>query len=474
MATVLVLGAGMNGLTTAMLLARDGHEVTVLERDPAAPPPAPQAWDHWERQGVGQFRQLHFMLSRWRVELEAALPDVLDDLEAAGGLRINPITVLPEQRRGPVRPDDDRFETITARRPVLEAVLAAAADRTSSLVVRRGTAVTGLVSGDPVTPGVPHVAGVGTADGGRILADLVVDCRGRRSRAVDWLAGIGALPPAEEREETGFVYYGRHYRSADGERPVALAPLLQHYAPFTLVTLPADNGTWSVGLITHSADHRLRALRDPAVWDAALARCPLAAHWGSADHGARPITGVDVMAGLEDRHRRLVVDGEPVVTGLVLVGDAWARTNPALGRGTSLGVVHARALQQVLREVETADADKIVRAFDDATGAVVEPLYRATVAFDRHRLAELAGEISGVPYETDDPGWAMTKALAAAAAADPDALRLNARMALLLEPAAQIFADPATATRVRTLGASAPRYPLPGPSRAELLDVIGD
>ena len=51
MATVLVLGAGMNGLTTAMLLARDGHEVTVLERDPAAPPPAPQAWDHWERPG---------------------------------------------------------------------------------------------------------------------------------------------------------------------------------------------------------------------------------------------------------------------------------------------------------------------------------------------------------------------------------------------------------------------------------------
>jgi phytoene dehydrogenase-like protein len=35
MATVVVLGAGTNGLTTEMLLARGGHEGTVLERDPA-------------------------------------------------------------------------------------------------------------------------------------------------------------------------------------------------------------------------------------------------------------------------------------------------------------------------------------------------------------------------------------------------------------------------------------------------------
>ena len=39
MAEILVLGAGLTGLTTAMLLARDGHDVTVLERDPAEPPP---------------------------------------------------------------------------------------------------------------------------------------------------------------------------------------------------------------------------------------------------------------------------------------------------------------------------------------------------------------------------------------------------------------------------------------------------
>jgi hypothetical protein len=78
------------------------------------------------------------------------------------------------------------------------------------------------------------------------------------------------------------------------------------------------------------------------------------------------------------------------------------------------------------------------------------------------------------PHLGELPGLALmvAKALTAAALADPEALRLNARVALLLEPAAQVFSDPDALTRVRTLGAAAPRYPLPGPSRAELLAAI--
>jgi 2-polyprenyl-6-methoxyphenol hydroxylase-like FAD-dependent oxidoreductase len=471
MATITVLGAGLHGLTTAMLLARDGHRVTVLERDPAAPRSADQAWDGWERSGVGQFRQPHFLLPRWRAELAEGLPEVLDDLVAGGAVRVNPVLAAPEERRGPARPDDERFAAVTARRPVLEAVLARAAVRTPGVAVRRGVAAGGFLAGTPTAAGVPHVAGIRTVDGEPIPSDLVVDCRGRRARIRDWLCAIGARPPVEEREDAGFVYYARHFRSADGTVPPAMGPFLQHYAPFSTITLPADRGTWSVGIITSSADHPVRALRDPAVWQAVLARCPLIAHW-AAGPGIEPITDIDVMAGLEDRHRRLVVDGEPVVTGLVAVGDAWACTNPSLGRGASIGAVHARLLQQVLREVDLTDPDKVVRRFDDATCAGVEPLYRATVTFDRHRLAEMAGERDGRPYESDDPAWHVAKAVSAAAVSDPDALRWYGRLSLLLEPAQSVFAD-TDLGRLLALGATAPRYPLPGPSRAEVLAATG-
>jgi 2-polyprenyl-6-methoxyphenol hydroxylase-like FAD-dependent oxidoreductase len=470
MATVVVLGAGMNGLTTAMLLARDGHEVTVLERDQGVP--GDSVWTEWQRPGVSQFRHLHFTLPRWYREMNEALPEVVDELVAAGGRPFNLLAALPERIRGPLRADDGEFDTVTGRRPVLEAAVAAVAERTPGLTVVRGIGVVGLAVRRGELPGVPHVVGVHLAGGTRVPADLVVDCTGRKSRLPEWLADAGAHRPLEERETSGFVYYGRHFRAPADRQPAVLTRVLQHYDSLTLVTLPADNDTWAVGLVTSSADHRLRALRDPDVWESVLARYPLVAHWGSGGNSVEPITGVDVLAGLEDRIRTLVVDGEPVATGVVAVGDSWAFTNPALGRGLSVGVVHARALQQLLRDVDPVEAEKLVRRFDEVTTAEVEPLYRLTWAFDRHRLAELDGDIGGVPYQTDDPGWAMSRALTAAGAVDPEAVRMGTRLGSLLATPSQVFTDPAVAGRIMALGAGAPQYPLPGPSRAELLALL--
>lgn len=54
---IIVIGAGPTGLATAALLAARGHQVTVLERDPAGPPATgKEAWESWERPGVSQLR----------------------------------------------------------------------------------------------------------------------------------------------------------------------------------------------------------------------------------------------------------------------------------------------------------------------------------------------------------------------------------------------------------------------------------
>ncbi|GIJ59373.1 hydroxylase [Virgisporangium aurantiacum] len=466
MAGIIILGAGVGGLSTAMLLARDGHEITVLERDPAGPPPPARAWDSWERRGVNQFRLAHFMLPRWYAQIAADLPDVPAELRAAGALSTNTLAMLPEALRGPLRPDDGRFDTVTARRPVLEAVLATVAARTPGVTIRRGVTVTGLWSDPDQRSGPPHVTGVLVEGGRAVRGDLVVDCGGRRSALGAWLDAVGARRPVEEREESGFVYYGRHFRGAPPEPRMYVA---QHHDSLTVLTLPADNGTWSVVLATSKRDAALRALRDPHAFDAALARYPLAAHWRDGE----PISGVEVMAGIEDRYRRLAVDGEPVATGVVAVGDAWACTNPTLGRGTSIGLLHARVLRDVLREVDPQDHDKLARRVDEQTTALVEPLHRMTVWYDRHRLAEIDADIAGVGYHTDDERWAISKATFAASLADPAIARGYQSLASLLTTPADLYAEPGMLDRIVELGMRAPRYPLPGPDRRELLAAVG-
>ncbi|MEU4562765.1 FAD-dependent oxidoreductase [Actinoplanes sp. NPDC023936] len=473
MARIVVLGAGLAGLSTALLLARDRHEVTVVERDPAAPPPPTDtdtAWNDWQRRGVNQFRLPHFMLPRWWQQVHEQLPEVGDALRAAGARQVNLIGMLPVERRGPIRPGDERFDTVTARRPVLEAVLSAAAE-TAGVTIRRGVTVTGLTTGGRTR--VPRVTGVLTVTGTAIAADLVVDCGGRRSASSAWLRAAGARAPVEERSESGFVYHCRHFRSVSGdsgtaEEPPALTNLLHHYDSLSAITLPGDNGTWSVVLATASRDKELRGLREPSRWHAAAARYPLLAGWTDGE----PISGVDVMAGIEDRCRRLVADGDPVATGLVAVGDSWACTNPSVGRGASMAMIQAVLLRDLMRETDPADHDKFARRFDEASTRVVEPLYRATVWTDQHRLAEMAADAAGTTYQTGDPRWAMSKALFAAGLADPDLARGYASIAAFIATPDEVFGRPGVVDRVVALGMGAPRYPLPGPTRAELLAAL--
>ena len=472
MAGVVVVGAGLCGLSSALLLAGDSHRVTVLERDLApAPAAAEAAWSGWDRRGVPQFRQLHLLAPRWRQIVDRELPEVAAALEAAGGLRANPLRTAPDSMTGGWRDGDERYEMLTGRRPVVEAAVAEVARDTPGVEVRRGVAVAGLRTGEPSGDGIPHVTGVRTSSGEDLDADLVVDAGGRRSPLPGWLSALGGRAPVEEGEERGFVYYGRHFRSADGSIPPLLGGVLQHYDSVGTVTAPGDNGTWGVGIVASAADAALRPLRDPEIWARALAAFPLVAHWGDAE----PLDKApSVMASIEDRRRRFVVDGRPVATGVVAVGDSWACTNPSLGRGASLGLVHVVALRDQLRAVPLEDRRGFALAFDQATDATVGPWYRATVTFDRHRLAEIHAQIRGVAYRTDDPAWAHAKALERGAMADPEVLRCLARVLSVHETPEEALARPGMLDAVLAAGAGWEDDVAPGPSRAELVKIVRD
>jgi 2-polyprenyl-6-methoxyphenol hydroxylase-like FAD-dependent oxidoreductase len=456
----------MVGLLGAMLLADEGHEVVVLERDPAPVPSPGDAWESWTRRGVNQFRLLHFFHPRFRMELDKALPRVVTALDEAGALRLNVIAGAPTELTGGRRPGDDDFTALTARRPVAEAVVAACAEATPGLTVRRGVAVAGVTTGTGALDGVPHVTGVRTDGGEEIAADLVVDATGRRSGLPDWVEAAGGRRPVEEVEDSGFVYYGRHFRSDDGSHPVIMGPLLQDYGSVSVLTLPADNGTWGVAVIASGADKALRAVRHVDTWTSVVRSLPLAAHWLDGE----PLDdAVAVMAKIEDRHRSYVVEGGPVVTGVVALADSWACTNPSAGRGATMGMLHAVALRDVIGAAGGDDPVGVVRAFDEATRDTVEPWYRATLASDRFRLAQIDAEIGGGTYVTDDPAWEMAQALQFAAGQDPDCFRALLGIVGMLTTPEQALGQPGVKDKVVTLGAQWRQVQSLGPDRDELL-----
>ena len=146
MPRVIVVGGGLIGLATSLLIAKQGHDVTVLERDPEPPPKTPEeATGDWARPGVMQFRLVNFLMPRGRQLLDEHLPEVTALLAASGAPRYNGLATMPPSvtDRAP-RPGDERFATLATRRQLLEYAMATVAE--SAVDVRRGVHVTGLLS----------------------------------------------------------------------------------------------------------------------------------------------------------------------------------------------------------------------------------------------------------------------------------------------------------------------------------------
>jgi hypothetical protein len=161
-----------------------------------------------------------------------------------------------------------------------------------------------------------------------------------------------------------------------------------------------------------------------------------------------------------------------VLTGLLTVGDSACCTNPSLGRGMTMGLMHAAGTAEVIAD-HLGDPVALALEHDQMTQARVAPWYQNTVVFDRARKAEIDASIEGRP--APQPPGSMTEfqqAFGVAMLYDPDVFRGMMEVISMISLPEQVFAKPGFGDRVAAASEGHEVFVPPGPARADLLKAL--
>ncbi|HEU5033532.1 MAG TPA: FAD-dependent oxidoreductase [Mycobacteriales bacterium] len=468
---IAVVGGSAAGMFTALLLARDGHDVVVVDRDDVSPSSdVDEAAASAFRAAAPQIVQPHGILSLCRELMREWLPDVYKRSIRAGIAEAPLAEQLPPTLPRENREGDERLTAIRTRRSTFDWVLRQVAAEQPDVRILRSS-VRQLVS-EADLGGVPRITGVATDDG-PIAADLVVDASGRRGQIDGWLDTLHARPAPLEQAECGLAYYSRHYvlTTYDGLPAPATSRVVAELPEFTAGLWGGDNGTMQMAICPLVEDKRFRTVTDVDVYTNVLRRIGPLAPWLDV---LQPITDIYAMGGLHNTLRRLVDDQGPIIAGLVGVGDIVCCTNPTLGRGLSLALQNAVDLVDAVRETG-GDPAAVVSTFDDRVTAHVEPFFRDQARTDAARLAALRANHAGASLPTPpvDPGRVTFAELRAAAAWDADVFRACfSLMGMLVRPD-DVYTDPQVVERARAVLRDAPPAAMvAGPSHEQLTETL--
>lgn len=357
--TAVVLGGSVAGLCTAGVLADHFDEVIVLERDLL-----PEDAEH--RRGVPQSKHPHFLLNSGRRAIGEIFPGFEESLIAAGGMKLMPsMDAAYCEDDGWAPRKSGSMTMVYSSRVLIERVIRDKVRAIGNIKVREGITVTGLRSRDGGTArGRVEGVELRDADGVEqyVAADLVVDCLGRGSSVIDWLAAAGWSAPEERTLDAKVTYTSRWYDLPPrDERPahwwwkhLVITPtqdtgdhpeeheFLSNFFPIEGERAIVCMGSWGIEMP-----------RKVDTFEASVDRVRATA-FGDAMRACTPTSEVHLTRSTGNKWRRFdLLDVPPI--GLVTIGDAICAFNPFYAQGMSSAARSALILKEMLGEGRALD-----------------------------------------------------------------------------------------------------------------------
>lgn len=375
-----VLGGSLAGLLAARALADHYAEVVVLERD-VAPEPGTG------RPGRPQSVHPHGLLAGGLQALEALLPGVTTAMRQRGAVLADLQADVAFHADGAALAGGRAGDAaLCVSRTALEHEVRRRVGRLPAVQLRAG-----------VTWGTPMLDAAGAAVAGvpvlsvatgmlreHLLAAVVVDASGRRSRAAEWLRRWDYRPPAEDRVQADVGYASVCLRRGPGldlgdgvAKPLVIGSATAALPRSAVLVAQEPDGTgtprWLVALGGYGSDApppTLQAMQERAL------------EVGSADLRRVLAIGEPLAPIRTDRfsHSRRLRCEHAVhwPEGLLLIGDALAAVNPIYGQRTTLAARQALALQQTLAR----GPDALAVRYHRACAPVVDSAWRITAGGD--------------------------------------------------------------------------------------------
>jgi 2-polyprenyl-6-methoxyphenol hydroxylase-like FAD-dependent oxidoreductase len=329
---VAVIGAGLAGLATALLLRQAGLSVVVVEGDEGYLPSTPAEGARWNRPGVPHLHQTHGFLGAFHALLRERLPGVLRALVGAGAVEQDFGADAAARGYDPGNGPD--IAILFARRSTVEWAFRRALAGEPGIALLTGARVT-EVCADAGT-----VTGVRT-DGGFIQAEIVIDASGRRRQP--W---AGCYQSIDDREGQ-LAYITSFYELERGAEPGPLTRVggagVIGDGYHTVINVH-DNRTFSAVIACSPRDRALLAARDGGLFEAFMRAVPITGPWLDPDR-ARQLRPPAAMSNMRNR---LSAIRPSAPAGFFAVGDALCTTDPARGYGASMAVLGAAVLADAI------------------------------------------------------------------------------------------------------------------------------